>query len=231
MRRARQKTPAPSTPAASPVVSKERAPAAISQAEATISARNAQAAQTPRAKWTKEQSEQQLTWIEAGIIKGLSERQMQGAILRTHGQRLSLTRIRTLKARVTEAWKLEGERTRPLSKQAQLRRLYEHLDSARGKKDKDGRFIEKPNHAAIGRYEQLIAEVEGNFDPIKIDVDIVHREALMEVLGNMTEQNMAALVAAYDEMHTLAQEAAQQQNRPLPQLLPPATVITLPKAG
>jgi hypothetical protein len=176
---------------------------------------------TPIKRYTVQETNEQTALIEAGLIQGLSERELRVALAKKQ-HFVSVTRVKTLKARVHEAMKLESERTRPQSREKQLRRLYAELAEARGKVDpaKPGTYLTKPHWSAVTRLEMLIAQVEGNFEPIKIDVDVVHREALTNVLTSITPDQAAQLIDSYDRLATLAAAAAHARGEAMPALLP-----------
>jgi len=172
---------------------------------------------------------EQTAFVEHAIVHGFTEVQMQRAIATKAATEAkpyltcNLARIRLLKARIQEQFKLETERTRPMTKEAQRRRLYASLRDAQGAKGPDGKWITAPNHQAIARYEHLLASVEGNFEAIKLDVDLVHREAITNVIGSMTTEHALELVKSYDEMMRMASETSQRTGKPLPALLPSPT--------
>lgn len=174
-------------------------------------------------RFTIQETQAQMQEIADGWIAGDDERTIRAKMAKK-GIATSHARFYTLKARVQEEAKLEHERDKPLSKQRQLKRLYKLRQQAEGLRTVDGRgWIIKPVHTALVRYEELIAKIEGNFEPLKIDVDIVHREAIMQVLGNMTDAHAQALVESYDRMASLAAHAAKERGEAMPLLLPPIT--------
>ncbi len=178
----------------------------------------------PIKRYTPAERDDQMRIVEELVINGYTERQILTTLRANDHPDVSMNRVRIIKGRVHERMKLESERTRPLTKEKQLRRLYTQLRIAQGKRSQDGKsWVEKPNWQAITKLEETIARVEGNYEAIKLDVDVVHREALSNVLGDMTEEQGLELVAAYDQLMELAQSAANASKRPLPALLPAPT--------
>lgn len=167
-------------------------------------------------RYTKVQTEEQIVVVEAALVQGLSERDIKRALEAKAVKEqkpflaVSLGRIRKLKARVHEQMKLESERTRPQTKEKQLRRLYTELADAR----------KASAWQAVTKIEDLIARIEGNYEPIRLDVDVVHREALTNVLTSITPEQAAAFSDAYDQMMQLAESAARATGKALPSLLP-----------
>lgn len=200
----------------SPVQAIDRAPSE------DVETKRPQGAQpgVPIKRYTRLEADDQMRIVEELVVNGYTERQML-ATLKVNKHDVSLNRVRVIKSRVHERMKLESERTRPLTKEKQLRRLYTQLRIAQGKRTADGRgWTEKPNWSAITRLEETIARVEGNYEPLRLDVDVVHREALTNVLGDMTEEQALELSAAYDAMMEMALSAANATNSVLPSLLP-----------
>lgn len=179
----------------------------------------------PIKRYTIVETQEQTQLVEAGLIQGLSERELRVALAKKQ-HFVSAARVRTLKARVHETMKLEAERTRPQTREKQLRRLYAELAEARGKVDpKTGAYTTKPHWSAVTRIEMLIAQVEGNFEAIKVDIDVVHREAVTNVLTSMTPSQMAGLLDSYDKLTALAM-AGLKPGQKLPALLPAPEQLT-----
>lgn len=172
----------------------------------------------PIKRYTKAQAAEQEAIVEHALVHGQTERQMilamqaRGAAEGKPYLFVGANRIRVLKLRVHERMKHEAERTRPQSKEKQLRRLYADLLRERQKPE--------PKISVIAKYEELIAKIEGNFEPIVHEVDVVHREAVQSVIGAMTEEQAVSLIQGYDEMFALAKAAAEAQGRQLPSLIP-----------
>lgn len=163
-------------------------------------------------------------------VNGYSERETKRILANQKPPiHISLGRIKTLKARVQEESKAEFERDRPTLKHQQLARLARYRRLAEGRRTLDGRtWIEEPNHAALAKYEQLYADIAGTKEPLKIDVEIVHREAIIEVVGDMTDETADQLVAAYDNLAQLAHVGAKQLGMQMPELLPKPVITVEP---
>ena len=207
------------------------------QARGGVAARNKNLVSAPGRKkgcpaikrYTLDETLRQTAIVEECLVYGRSEAEMIRSIARD-GMTVGVNRVRSLKARVHERMKLEGERTRPMTREKQLRRLYAELADARGEKDPcTGMWKVKPHWSAVTRIEMLIAQVEGNFEPIKLDIDVVHREALTNVLTSITAEQASAMLVSYDRLATLAEAAAHAQGVKMPSLLPAPTkdVITV----
>ncbi len=99
------------------------------------------------------------------------------------------------------------------------------MKAARGVPDPcfEGSWVVKPNWGAVTRLETLIASIQGNFEPIKLDIDVVHREALTNVLTSITPEQAIQLMTSYDKLASLAAAAAHARGEKLPPLLPSPT--------
>lgn len=172
----------------------------------------------PIKRYSPLQVQEQLRLVEQGIVNGFTERQIQQALANEAVKSdkpyllVGLSRIGTLKARVYEELKREGERARPQTKEKQLRRLYSDLVRMRQQP--------KTNFAAIAKHEELISKIEGNFEPIVVEVDVVHREAVTNVIASMTEEQMSKMVEAFDKMAALAESAAKARGEKPPIVVP-----------
>ncbi len=185
----------------------------------------AQATKAIRTVHSKEDTRKQMALVLDGWVTGLSERATQAAIEKQHGIRLSIGRIRTLRARIQDDAKAEFERERDTLKLQQLARITRYRRQAEQKTElRKGEIVvtKEADHTALVKWEQLYADIAGTKEPIKIDVDIVHREALTEVVGSMTADMAERFVEAYDHMMQLAEAGARHTGAEIPQVLPRA---------
>lgn len=185
-------------------------------------------------RYSKEETRAQMDIVASLWIEGYTEAEIK-AKLRDAGHKVSTKRIIALKGMVQESFKLETERDRPLSKQRQLHRLYKLRRIAQGgdmerwkgtgKNRKKATLYVDPDHAALARYEDMIARLEGNYEPLKVDVDMVHREALIDVIGSLTTEQARELTEDFDRLYALAQAGAHATGGQLPAQLAPAITV------
>jgi hypothetical protein len=91
------------------------------------------------------------------------------------------------------------------------------------------RALVAPVWSAVTRLEALIAQIEGNFEPIRVDIDVMHREALTNVLTSVTPEHALMMVESYDRLASLAATAAHARGeKPAsPRLIPVKRESTL----
>jgi hypothetical protein len=120
------------------------------------------------------------------------------------------SRTRTIVARVFEDWSKVDQETRKHERSAQLRRLKKYIRECDGRPTPDGKsWIEKPNHQARAKYEELLAKIAGTNAPIELSVNVQVSDALAGVLNNLDEDSVQAMLDEYYETKALAERAKQ----------------------
>lgn len=153
----------------------------------------------PRLKKTYSPDEvrEQVAFVESLLCHPEStERQRQLACTKRFG--FGLGRMRMLVARVREQWEKEDAHLRQQRKAEQSRRLYRYIGNAASTTDQKGNTV-RPNWAAVARFEELLADLHGTREPIKIDVDTRASEAVMLVIAQMTPEQVQARLERYKQ--------------------------------
>jgi len=158
--------------------------------------------------------------IQDAWVEGATDREIK-RILEQAGHKLGSARVGLLRVRVQQRVLDESEAERPYSKVKQARRLTRAIRDTKGQRSKDGKgWIIKPDHQARVGYENMIAKIEGNYEPVRIEVDAVHRHAVAEVIASFSEEQMEHYVQAFDRMAQLAESKARENGEQLVDLLP-----------
>ena len=56
-------------------------------------------------------------------------------------------------------------------------------------------WIEKPNHSAIVRYENLLADIQGTREPLQVDVNVQVAESLVAVFSSYSLEKLQSMRA------------------------------------
>lgn len=148
----------------------------------------------PPVRYSKEETREQLEFVAALDAKYATQKQIQDLWQQEKGTPLARARVMWLVARVRESWKEEDERARPFWKARQIRALEDDIRAARAKKD----------YTAVARFQQLLAKIMGTEEPVRVEVDVVVTQAIMQVIGGMT---IDQLTEALTEQRALEQDA------------------------
>lgn len=150
--------------------------------------------------------------VEQALLRGLGE-QATTRQLRLTGRwpEVGVSFVRKIRTRIREEWNREDEQARASHKAEQVRRIRTYLDHARGEPKLDeqrriipGEWVRPPNHHALAKYENLLAEILGTKEPIQFSIDVQVQESLMLVIGNMRPGDMDALLVEAEEQEQLA---------------------------
>lgn len=130
---------------------------------------------------------------------------------------------RKLVDEVHTMWADEGEKDRVIRKERQLRRLYQELQMCKVARNADGTI--DPGHfkwTAITQLEKLIAEIEGNLAPIKVEATATLNHALIAVIHGLTDEQKVEMIARQRAMRLAAASAGY---------VPENDVQALPRTG
>ncbi len=113
---------------------------------------------------------------------------------------------------VHQKWQEEDVASHESWKSAQIRRIMGYMRHAQGEQRVDpgtglNTWVREPNHAALAKWESLLADIQGTRAPIEIKSDGQVREALIVVLGRMDADQADALLARAEQEKTLAEAA------------------------
>lgn len=180
-----------------------------------------------RKRYTFRETQEQIRIVQDAWIEGASDYEIHQIFRKLYAEgkvssAISMYRVEKLRERVQAKVVEDGEKERPFNKIRQVRRITKALRETKGAYKEDGTVIRKPDHASRVKYEDLIAKIEGNFEPIKVEVDAVHRHAIIEVIASLTPEDLKRYADAYDQVVQLAETQAKAQNIKLPDLLPRA---------
>jgi len=125
--------------------------------------------------------------------------------------------------RIQARWE-EEDRERSKSRRTEAsRRILRQIQNCQGRRDPHNPtvWIEKPNHVAIVRYEELLSKLQGTQAPIEIDLNVQHSETLVATFARYSVEHLQALhakaqakkrlAAAYLEEHPEAREAIEAE--------------------
>lgn len=176
-------------------------------------------------RYTAAQVATQMQLIGDLWIEGASDREIWLACAKAYDEGkldspLSRPRVRLLRDRVQKRVLEETETERPFTKARQARRLTRAIRDCKGVQDAKGVWLRKPDHMSRARYEDMIARVEGNYEPIRIEVDAVHRQAVADVIAGLTEEDLKRYGNAFDRMVELAESKAKEVGENLADVLP-----------
>lgn len=178
-------------------------------------------------RYSPKEVAEHLRIIQDAWIEGASDAEIR-RILDAAGHKVGGTRVAVLRGRIEQRIAEETESSRPYSKVRQARRITRAIRDTKGQRAKDGKgWIVKPDHAARIGYENMIAKIEGNYEPLRVEVDAVHRHAVAEVIASFTEEQMDRYVQAFDRMASLAESKARETGEHLADLLPRPPVAAL----
>ncbi len=132
-------------------------------------------------------------------------RAMQADARRPEIRKATFKRVSTLYTRIHERWIDEGLETMKTAKQAARFRLRQVRAWALGERDPvSGKWITKPDHAAVYRYEKLLMQIEGTAAPIAVSVDQTYTQAMLQVTANLTGEQAGELLEEAREQARLA---------------------------
>lgn len=132
-------------------------------------------------------------FIETLVIKGASKMSIEDECKSRFG--VGPVAVSSSLKRIADRWSKEEEERRPLWKMAQVSRINEHINDAKSKGKWD----------AIARLENLLSDITGTKEPIKIQISHQITVAMMSVIGNLTEEEIASMVK---EQRQLEKDAA-----------------------
>lgn len=145
--------------------------------------------------WTVAQARQQQHIVEALMLRGVRSLQtMQDAIEAKLGQRVSVTRLRTLCERIAQRWSFEDRDMRPIAKGAAERRILKYIGALQARAE-DANNPRPALYSQIHRFEELLAKIQGTEEPVQLALNAQVTSAMMDVIGVMDESTMRALVS------------------------------------
>lgn len=159
-------------------------------------------------------------WVEGASVKEISRASREAYKAGTLGCALTAKRVGILLERVQRQLLTEAEDQRPYTKVRQARRITKALRECRGVRRSDGTWASKPDHASRARYEDMIARIEGNYEPIKVEVDAVHRQAVADIIAGLTDEEIKRYSDAFERLTELAESKARELGETLDAVLP-----------
>ena len=125
------------------------------------------------------------------------------------------TRTENLIARILESLRVGHERNRPYTRAEQIarvRHLISKLHEPRFKSVKrDGQVVpvlqpmSSGTAARIVKLEDLLADLEGNREPVEVKVGVVMTQAAQAVFANLSDEKLASLIERAKERKRLAE--------------------------
>lgn len=169
---------------------------------------------------TRAERNERLDQVEFWMARGDTE----GTIEKNVRQRWDLGRFgtRKLMTEVRERWKEAGKEGLAERKQRQLVRLRQVLRLAMSmtKKvmvngiERDVSDVDRFKFSTIVQLENLIADIEGNKAPLKVELNATANAALMSVMAGMTEERKAKLLEEQRAMRAAALLAGYREPEP-----------------
>ena len=166
-----------------------------------------------RPVYTKYETEQQLLFLEELVSNPQVYSDGQRKQLMHQRFQIGRGRYQKLYRLLQERWKQrDSEQDRDAKRRAQIARLHKELAWASGKRDprNPNVWLEQPNFSAMAKFEAMLMELEGTREPIKIDIDMRMTTSVVNVMANLTPEQVAELVAEVDENERLANERREQ---------------------
>lgn len=174
----------------------------------------------PIKRYAKQEVAEHMRIVLDAWVAGATDREIK-RILEQAGHSLGRARVQLLRERVQTKTLDESEAERPYSKARQARRIMRHIRDTNGQRAKDGKgWAVKPEHSARAKYEDMVARIEGNYEPVVIEVNAVHRHAVIEVMAGLSDEQWEQHVQAFDRMMGLAQAKARENGEQVEDLLP-----------
>ena len=118
---------------------------------------------------------------------------------------ITRSRAKTLVMRIWEENRVADAQERQHARVLQIKRVLRHLDIARVPDKKTGRV----NHQAIARYETILANLQGTFEPIVIDVVDRVSQSLVPTISGLTGSQIDAYTHRAQERKVLAAIASK----------------------
>lgn len=137
------------------------------------------------------------------------------------------SRVKRLIVRVRERWVREDEASGALqvNRAEAIRRVKRMIKIASGRRapvdpkspNAMPPWAEPPNHGAVARYEHILANLQGTYTPVKVDVDVRVSASIQHVVSNLTAEQVSAIV---ERQRSLRELEEREKLRTL--VLPPA---------
>ncbi len=164
-------------------------------------------------KWSYEDTAAQMAEIEARALQGASE-----VVLFAHCRMkfgIGASRVRRLYAIIQERWKTEDEKQRRFWKSKAIRQLEGTIALARNGVKKEvtkGKKTQvvwdlKPNLPAAIRGMELLSRIQGTQAPVEVNLNVQVSDVLINVIANMTSEEVQASLQRYREDRELAEKA------------------------
>lgn len=169
---------------------------------------------------TRAERNERLDQVEFWMARGDGE----AAVERQVRERWGLGRFgtRKLMREVRERWKEAGKEGLVERKQKQLRRIYQWLRLATSATkrvtvngvEREVPDVDKFKFATITQLEDLIADIEGNKAPVKLELNATANAALMSVMAGMSEERKAKMLEEQKAMRSAALLAGYRDPEP-----------------
>jgi hypothetical protein len=162
-----------------------------------------------RVAWSLKEVREQLRAVEDFLVEGSQPREIL-RVLRGRWPAMTLGRVEKLAERVRINWLgATTEESRKHDRHAAIQRLHKMRRIASGLRDKDGKWVDRPNHQAVARYESLLMELEGTREAIRVDVNVRHTQAMLAVVANLSGDEASEYLAEALEQERLARIAQE----------------------
>jgi hypothetical protein len=146
-------------------------------------------------------------FIEQLYLRGTSLRGMVALAKSELG--VGPKRVNVILQRIKDAWRTEDDENRKSAKSSTIRRIQRYIQDAQGRRDPADpkKWLEKPNFQALARFEALLADIQGTREPINIDINVRIQETVLNVIADLSPEELTEIVNEYDDTQRLAEAA------------------------
>jgi hypothetical protein len=161
--------------------------------------------------FTREEIRKQLEFVEGLFsLSGANAAPVIAAAIKPPpaGLGITATRAARLIARVREAWAESDKANSDAKRQAAERRILRNIQANQGRRDprNPAVWLEKPDYAAIARFEAILMKIQGTAAPERVEVNVSVSQTLTAVFARYPLERLRELHAAAEAKHKLAQK-------------------------
>ena len=157
---------------------------------------------TSKKRYSIVEVREQLRAVEGLLIQGATHGQIVRA-MKKFAVPCGEKRATNLIERIKTQWAQEDDAVRAVKKAAAERRLIQHIENAKGDVADDGTY-KNANFQAIGRFEQLLADLQGTREPVKVQLDLQVSVAVAQLVATYTPEQVTRAIT---EMAQLERDA------------------------
>jgi len=153
--------------------------------------------------------------VEGLLLQGAGNHQLLRAMREQHG--LGQAYALKLAGRVRRRWADETEQQRPFTRAEQIRRVRRMILRLQGDPIVENNQVvgwrTPPDYQKLLRWERFLADLEGNREPIRVDIDVRYTQAMLAVIGSVDGEHLKRLA---DEQREVELKAKAFDALPVP---------------